>query len=95
MMHLATLDGTPPWLATGDIKKKRLSAQPASGRLSMMAINASFFQDGWTGSAWGDWVKYTASPPKSLLAEKVAVETLQMRVLQMKSLMAWSCQKDV
>jgi len=28
----------------------------------MMAIIGMFFQDGLTGSAWGDWALYTASP---------------------------------
>ena len=28
----------------------------------MMAIIGMFFQDGLTGSAWGDWANYTASP---------------------------------
>ena len=27
-----------------------------------MAIIGMFFQDGLTGSAWGDWALYTASP---------------------------------
>ena len=34
----------------------------ANGRLAMMAIIGMFFQDGLTGSAWGDWANYTASP---------------------------------
>jgi len=54
----------PPLLATDDpeLKKKRLSAELANGRLAMMAIIGMFFQDGLTGSAWGDWANYTASP---------------------------------
>ena len=28
----------------------------------MMAIIGMFFQDGLTGSAWGDWANYTDSP---------------------------------
>ena len=32
----------------------------------MMAIIVMFFQDGLTGSAWGDWALYTASPLRSL-----------------------------
>jgi len=28
-----------------------------------MAIISMFFQDGLTGSAWGDWALCTASPP--------------------------------
>ena len=35
--------------------KKKLSAELANGRLAMMAIIGMFFQDGLTGSAWGDW----------------------------------------
>ena len=41
---------------------KKLSAEIANGRLAMMAIIGMFFQDGLTGSAWGDWALYTASP---------------------------------
>merc|ERR1712039_920530 len=54
----------PPLLATDDAetKKKRLNAEIANGRLAMMAIIGMFFQDGLTGSAWGDWALYTASP---------------------------------
>merc|ERR1719226_303185 len=40
----------------------KLSAELANGRLAMMAIIGMFFQDGLTGSAWGDWALYTASP---------------------------------
>merc|ERR1712032_844348 len=43
-------------------KKKKLAAEIANGRLAMMAIIGMFFQDGLTGSAWGDWANYTASP---------------------------------
>jgi len=43
-------------------KQKKLSAELANGRLAMMAIIGMFFQDGLTGSAWGDWALYTASP---------------------------------
>merc|ERR1711920_391431 len=43
-------------------KKKKLAAELANGRLAMMAIIGMFFQDGLTGSAWGDWANYTASP---------------------------------
>merc|ERR1719374_501585 len=44
------------------MKTKRLNAELANGRLAMMAIIGMFFQDGLTGSAWGDWASYTASP---------------------------------
>merc|ERR1719468_1492199 len=43
-------------------KQKKLAAELANGRLAMMAIIGMFFQDGLTGSAWGDWANYTASP---------------------------------
>merc|ERR1711920_307476 len=43
-------------------KQKKLAAEIANGRLAMMAIIGMFFQDGLTGSAWGDWALYTASP---------------------------------
>merc|ERR1711879_350838 len=42
--------------------KGKLSAEIANGRLAMMAIIGMFFQDGLTGSAWGDWALYTGSP---------------------------------
>ncbi|CAE8602429.1 unnamed protein product [Polarella glacialis] len=40
----------------------RRNAELANGRLAMMAIIGMFFQDGLTGSAWGDWAFFTASP---------------------------------
>merc|ERR1712190_605604 len=43
-------------------REKKLAAEIANGRLAMMAIIGMFFQDGLTGSAWGDWALYTASP---------------------------------
>merc|ERR1711972_489717 len=43
-------------------KEGKLAAELANGRLAMMAIIGMFFQDGLTGSAWGDWALYTASP---------------------------------
>jgi hypothetical protein len=54
----------PPLLATDDaeLRTKRLNAELANGRLAMMAIIGMFFQDGLTGSAWGDWANYTDSP---------------------------------
>merc|ERR1719507_24470 len=54
----------PPLLATDDpeVKTRRLNAELANGRLAMMAIIRMFFQDGLTGSAWGDWANYTDSP---------------------------------
>jgi len=44
------------------LRKKKLNAEIANGRLAMMAIIGMFFQDGLTGSAWGDWSLYEASP---------------------------------
>jgi len=54
----------PPLLATNnpELRRKRLNAELANGRLAMMAIIGMFFQDGLTGSAWGDWALYTDSP---------------------------------
>merc|ERR1712227_494339 len=43
-------------------KTKKLAAEIANGRLAMVAIIGMFFQDGLTGSAWGDWASYTDSP---------------------------------
>jgi len=47
-------------------REKKLNADLANGRLAMMAIIGMFFQDGLTGSAWGDWANYTASPLSQL-----------------------------
>ena len=38
----------------------------ANGRLAKMAIVGKFGQDGLTGSAYGDWALYTASPLEGL-----------------------------
>mmetsp|Transcript_26055 Transcript_26055/g.66059 ORF Transcript_26055/g.66059 Transcript_26055/m.66059 type:complete len:133 (+) Transcript_26055:2-400(+) len=40
----------------------KLNAEIANGRLAMMACLGMLFQDGLTGSAWGDWALFTASP---------------------------------
>jgi len=45
-----------------EAKTKKLAAEIANGRLAMVAIIGMFFQDGLTGSAWGDWSLYTDSP---------------------------------
>merc|ERR1712147_276632 len=50
-------------------KTKKLSAEIANGRLAMVAIIGMFFQDGLTGSAWGDWSLYTASPLRAFESE--------------------------
>jgi hypothetical protein len=50
-------------------KKQKLAAEIANGRLAMMAIIGMFFQDGLTGSAWGDWANYTASPLRAFESE--------------------------
>merc|ERR1711920_768735 len=52
-----------------EAKKKKLNAEIANGRLAMMAIIGMFFQDGLTGSAWGDWSLYTASPLRAADAD--------------------------
>merc|ERR1712048_305621 len=41
----------------------------ANGRLAMMAIIGMFFQDGLTGSAWGDWANYAESPLRAFESE--------------------------
>merc|ERR1712007_281626 len=50
-------------------KKRKLNAEIANGRLAMMAIIGMFFQDGLTGSAWGDWALYTESPLRAFESE--------------------------
>ena len=46
-----------------------VTAEIANGRLAMMAIIGMFFQDGLTGSAWGDWALYTDSPLRAFEGE--------------------------
>merc|ERR1712012_1405356 len=53
----------------GEARKRKLNAEIANGRLAMVAIIGMFFQDGLTGSAWGDWSVYTASPLRAFEAE--------------------------
>jgi len=50
-------------------KKRGLNSELANGRLAMMAIIGMFFQDGLTGSAWGDWANYTDSPLRAFEGE--------------------------
>jgi len=52
-----------------EARKKKLSAELANGRLAMMAIMGMLFQDGLTGSAWGDWANYTDSPLRAFETE--------------------------
>jgi len=61
----------PPLLYTEDpeLRTKRLNAEIANGRLAMMAIIGMFYQDGLTGSAWGDWANYTDSPLRAFESE--------------------------
>merc|ERR1711870_209684 len=72
-MKDSTMDGTPGDYGIGfpnfigtvddpEAKKSKLAAELANGRLAMVAIIGMFFQDGLTGSAWGDWALYEASP---------------------------------
>jgi len=49
-------------MAEGPARTRKLQSELANGRLAMMAITGMFFQDGLTGSAWGDWSLYTDSP---------------------------------
>merc|ERR1719158_1301060 len=53
----------------GDARTKKLNAEIANGRLAMMAIIGMFYQDGLTGSAWGDWALYTDSPLRAFESE--------------------------
>jgi len=50
-------------------KTKKLQAELANGRLAMMAIIGMFYQDGLTGSAWGDWALYTDSNLRAFESE--------------------------
>merc|ERR1712137_1186394 len=52
-----------------EVLKNKLAAELANGRLAMMAIIGMFYQDGLTGSAWGDWELYTDSPLRAFESE--------------------------
>merc|ERR1719367_486752 len=52
-------------------KEKSLLAEINNGRLAMMAIIGMFFQNGLTGSAWGDWANYTDSPLRAVQAPRL------------------------
>merc|ERR1712203_310117 len=56
-------------LPSGEGKNKKLNAEIANGRLAMMAIIGMMFQDGLTGSAWGDWALYVDSPLRSVTVQ--------------------------
>eukprot|EP00434_Breviolum_minutum_P018422 symbB.v1.2.016255.t1/scaffold1233.1/size237523/17 len=60
-------------IADPEVQKKKLNAELANGRLAMMAIIGMFFQDGLTGSAWGDWANYTDSPLRAFENERLWV----------------------
>ena len=47
-------------------KTKKLSAEIANGRLSIVAVIGVIFGDGLTGSPWGGWTQYTAFPLPAL-----------------------------
>merc|ERR1712063_216438 len=64
--------GFPMWLGKvedPEERKTKLAAELANGRLAMVAIIGMFFQDGLTGSAWGDWALYTGSPLRAFESE--------------------------
>merc|ERR1712050_711979 len=56
-------------IADKEKKEKSLLAEINNGRLAMMAIIGMFFQNGLTGSAWGDWANYTDSPMRAFESE--------------------------
>merc|ERR1712232_1059746 len=53
----------------GETRKRALNKELANGRLAMMAIIGMFFQDGLTGSAWGDWALYTNTALRAFESE--------------------------
>merc|ERR1719230_369576 len=65
---LGVPNGSGP-IADDDTRKRKLNAEIANGRLAMMAIIGMFYQDGLTGSAWGDWALYTDSPLRAFESE--------------------------
>ena len=57
-----------PLLTSDDptVKYTKLAAVIAHCRLARMVTMGMFFKDGLSGSAWGDWALYTASPLRIL-----------------------------
>jgi len=55
-------------MVPGEGRNRKLNSEIANGRLAMMAIIGMFFQNGLTGTAWGDWSVYTDSPLRALSA---------------------------
>merc|ERR1719210_2089310 len=53
----------------GEARTRKLNAEIANGRLAMMAIIGMFYQDGLTGSAWGEWALYADSPLRAFESE--------------------------
>ena len=49
-----------------------ISVQQGSTSCTPKAIIGMFFQDGLTGSAWGDWSLYTASPLRAGRESRIA-----------------------
>merc|ERR550534_537811 len=64
---LGVPNGTGP-MTDAEARTRKLNAELANGRLAMMAIIGMFFQDGLTGSAWGDWELYVDSPLRAVVA---------------------------
>merc|ERR1712079_994468 len=56
-------------MTDAEARKRKLNAELANGRLAMTAIIGMFYQDGLTGSAWGDWANYTDSPLRAFESE--------------------------
>merc|ERR1712242_675131 len=63
-----------PGIADKERKQKSLLAEINNGRLAMVAIIGMFFQDGLTGSAWGDWANYADSPLRATAAPDFSKE---------------------